>query len=73
MREIEEKRQVLFPIRLVDMAAIKAWECSDADSGKDVEREVREYFIPDFSEWEDDTRFEEAFARLLADLKASVV
>ena len=54
------------------MAAIKAWECFDADSGKDMAREVREYFIPDFCEWNDDGRFEGAFARLLADLKASV-
>jgi hypothetical protein len=33
-------------------------------------REIREYFIPDFSYWKDHDAFEAAFARLLKDLKA---
>ena len=37
-------------------------------SGQD---EVREYFIPDFSNWKNHDHFEAAFARLLKDLKAS--
>jgi hypothetical protein len=32
--------------------------------------EVREYFIPDFSNWKDHDAFEAGFQRLLADLKA---
>jgi len=32
--------------------------------------EVREYFIPDFSNWKDHDAFEAAFDRLLRDLKA---
>ena len=68
--EIKEGGQKLFPIRLVDFATIKEWECFDADSGKDLGVEVREYFIPDFSNWKDHESFEAAFARLLRDLKA---
>jgi hypothetical protein len=70
-RERSDKRQVLFPIRLVDFDAIRAWERFDADSGKDMAREIREYFIPDFSNWKIHDDFEMAFARLLKDLKAS--
>jgi len=70
-REEKEQRQVLFPIRLVDFERIKDWECFDADTGKDMAREIREYFIPDFSEWKEHDKFEAAFARLLADLKKS--
>jgi hypothetical protein len=70
-REIREKRQVLFPIRLVDFERIRDWECFDADTGKDLAREVREYFIPDFSDWKNHDKFEAGFARLLADLKKS--
>jgi hypothetical protein len=68
--EREEDRRKLFPLRLVDMKAIQEWECFDADSGKDLAVEVREYFIPDFSNWKDHDAFEQAFDRLLRDLKA---
>jgi hypothetical protein len=68
--EREENRRKLFPIRLVDFEAIQQWECFDADSGKDLTVELREYFIPDFSNWKDHDAFENAFDRLLRDLKA---
>ena len=68
--EIKEKRRKLFPIRLVDFDTIRDWECFDADSGKDLGVEIREYFIPDFSNWKDHDAFESSFARLLKDLKA---
>jgi hypothetical protein len=32
--------------------------------------ELREYFIPDFSNWKDQDAFEAAFARLQKDLQA---
>jgi hypothetical protein len=67
--ELKENRRKLFPIRLVDFATIRDWECFDADSGKDLGVEIREYFIPDFSNWKDHDAFETAFARLLEDLK----
>jgi len=37
---------------------------------RDLAVEVREYFIPDFSDWKDSGSFEHAFDRLLRDLKA---
>ena len=48
-RELREKRQMLFPVRLVEYEVIRGWEAIDADTGKDSAREIREYFIPDFS------------------------
>ena len=69
-REVTQKRQVLFPIRIVDYETIRNWTCFDADTGKDSAREIREYFIPDFSNWKDHDSFEHTFARLLRDLKA---
>ncbi len=68
--EIREKRRKLFPIRLVDFERIREWQCFDADTGKDLAAEVREYFIPDFSDWKNHDNFEQGFARLLRDLKA---
>ena len=69
--EIEEKRRKLFPIRLVDFETIKEWGCFDSDAGKDLAAEVREYFIPDFSNWKNHDLFETAFEKLLRDLKAN--
>lgn len=69
--EREENRRKLFPIRLVDFETIQKWECFDADSGKDLGVEVREYYIPDFSNWKDHDSFESEFAKLLRDLRAT--
>ena len=68
-RELKEKRRVLFPIRLVSFEAIRDWELFDADSGKDLAVELREYCIPDFSNWKDHDAFEREFAKLLRDLR----
>lgn len=69
--EREENRRKLFPIRLVDFDTIKSWECFDADSGKDLALELREYYIPDFSNWKNHDSFETEFAKLLRDLRAT--
>jgi hypothetical protein len=37
---------------------------------KDLATEIQEYYISDFSHWKDHDAFEEAFSRLLRDLKA---
>jgi uncharacterized protein YjbI with pentapeptide repeats len=70
-REVRDQRRVLFPIRLAPFETLRDWECFDADTGKDSAREIREYFIPDFSNWKDHDSYQEAFQRLLSDLKAS--
>jgi hypothetical protein len=69
--EREENRRKLFPIRLVDLDTICKWECFDADSGKDLAVELREFYIPDFSNWKDYDAFEAEFAKLLRALKAT--
>jgi len=69
-RETRDERRVLFPVRLVDFETLKNWECFDADTGKDSAREIREYFIPDFSDWKNHDSYQMGFQRLLKDLKA---
>ena len=41
----------------------------DADTGIDAAREIREYFIPDFSEWKELNSYQRAFNRLIRDLQ----
>lgn len=67
--EDEEGRQVLFPIRLCGMEEIKKWKEFDADIGKDSAKEIREYMIPDFSDWKNPASYQKAFEKLLRDLK----
>jgi TIR domain len=50
-RELREKRRMLFPMRLVAFETLQDWECFDSDTGKDSAKEIREYFVPDFSNW----------------------
>jgi hypothetical protein len=69
-REEQQKRQMLFPITVVPFEAIRDWKLFDADRGIDSASEIREYFIPDFSNWKDDDQYQKAFDRLLRDLKA---
>ncbi|HVA02052.1 MAG TPA: toll/interleukin-1 receptor domain-containing protein [Terriglobia bacterium] len=69
-REVQEGRQVLFPVRLCSFEALREWEGFDGDTGRDLAREIREYFIPDFSHWKNYDSYMEQFGRLLRDLKA---
>ena len=68
--EIRSQRRKLFPISLVDFQTVREWTAFDADTGKDMGREVREYFVPDFSAWKEHDAYQKAFDRLLRDLKA---
>jgi hypothetical protein len=67
---VKEGKRVLFPVRLVEFERLRDWECFDADTGKDSAREIREYFIPDFSNWKNHDSYQTAFQRLVTDLKA---
>jgi hypothetical protein len=68
-RERLERMSILFPIRLVDYAKLSELELFDADEGRDLGREIRQFFINDFSGWQDDTLFEAELNRLLQALK----
>jgi hypothetical protein len=68
--ELRDGRRKLFPVRLMDYKSLEQWESFYADLAEDVAEEIREYFIPDFSNWKDHDAFETAFARLLKDLKS---
>jgi hypothetical protein len=66
-KELSEGKRVLFPIRLISYDRLRTWQCFDADSGIDSAREIREFFIPDFTAWADKQFYRAAFGRLLDD------
>ena len=67
-QEVPQGRRMLFPVSLVEFERLRGWECFDADIGKDSAKEIREYFIPDFSNWKDSQAYKRAFEQLLGDL-----
>jgi uncharacterized protein YjbI with pentapeptide repeats len=68
-KERDQGRNVLFPIRLVPFETIQKWKLFDADSGTDSGREIREYLIPDFSEWRDPAKYKAELAKLVRALR----
>jgi hypothetical protein len=69
-KEVNQRRQVLFPISLVPFMSIRNWKCFDADTRKDSAREIREYYMPDLSDWKQHDQYQKIFERLLRDLRA---
>lgn len=68
-REEREGRRVLFPIRLVPYEKLREWSLFDADLARDAAKEIREYYIPDFSGWDTDlAKYQAELARLIKDL-----
>jgi hypothetical protein len=69
-KEAVRKRRVLFPISIVPYEAVRSWKLFDADRGKDSAKEIREYYIPDFTEWKDHDLYTKAFNGLLKALES---
>jgi len=69
-RERQEDRQVLFPIRLVPFDDVRDWTLFDADEGRNLAAEIREYHIPGFTEWKNHEAYKMEFDRLVHDLRA---
>lgn len=68
-QEAQKNKRMLFPIRLVDYETLKGWKCLNPKTGQDLAEDVRACFIPDFSNWTDRNSYDQAFQRLVRDLK----
>ena len=66
-REQKEGKEVLFPIRLSSMDIIDNWELMDGSD--DLAREVRDYYIMDFSDWRNDEVYKLSFSKLQDSLR----
>jgi len=69
-REKDAGVRLLFPLTIAPFEEVEKWKQFDAYTGIDSAREVREYFIPDFSNWKEHDSYQKVFQRLLKDLKA---
>jgi hypothetical protein len=68
-REVGEKKRALFPVRLASYEVLRDWKLFDAGEGEDLATEIREYYIPDFSEWKNHDPYQREFEKLLRDLR----
>jgi hypothetical protein len=63
-RELRENIQVLFPILIGSYSVLDSWKCPMA-------RDIREYYIPYFTNWKDPESYRRTFERLLLSLAQS--
>ena len=68
-KERASGRKVLFPIRLLNFEVRRSWKLFDGDLAEDSAKEIREYYVPDFSSWKNYDDYKNVFDRLVADLK----
>ena len=69
MRGEDEKRRVLYPVSICPVEELAKWQEIDPGTGKDYARQIRECFIPNFSNWVDAYSYRQVFNRFLRDLK----
>jgi hypothetical protein len=70
-KEAKEGRDVLFPVGLVPYdEKIRPWKLFDADIGDDSAREIRGFYIPDFTNWKEPEAYQKAFKQLIDGLKS---
>jgi hypothetical protein len=62
---------VLFPIALTPYEKVRTWTQFNADIGDDNARRIREFYIPDFSNWNEQNAYSDAFSGLVKALRAS--
>lgn len=69
-RELRDDRRILFPIAITPFDALRKWQLFCNEEGRDLAREIREYFIPDFTAWRANQRaYRQSLERLLSDLE----
>jgi hypothetical protein len=59
--------------RLVDMKTLCTRECPASDTGEDLAEAVREYHLPDFSNWKNLDVFDAAFAPPLIHFRLQLI
>jgi hypothetical protein len=69
IRELREKVEVLFPIRIDQYEVILQWSFIVAELGEDLASRLRQFFIPDFSQWQNPECYRVMFENLLRSLR----
>lgn len=62
-------KQVLFPISIIPYEKLKDWKYFDSDFGKDLAKDIREYYLLNFENWKDHDEYKKNFDKLVESLK----
>jgi hypothetical protein len=65
----EMSKQVFFPISLISFDRLKKWDYFDSDYGKDLAKEIREYYLPNFENWKNHEEYKKNFEKLVESLR----
>jgi hypothetical protein len=68
-RGVNENRRVLYPVAICPLEELSKWDEIDPAACNEAGREIREYFIPNFSNWPDHYSFRQVFSEFLRDLQ----
>ncbi|MGB6990649.1 MAG: toll/interleukin-1 receptor domain-containing protein [Candidatus Sulfotelmatobacter sp.] len=68
-RGVKENRRVLYPVSIRPIEELAKWEEIQPDAGKESAHELRQYFIPNFSNWPDHYSYRQVFNEFLRDLR----
>jgi hypothetical protein len=69
LRGLNENRRIVYPVSTCSLEELEKWK-TDPEPGKDYAREIREYFIPNFSNWHDSYAYDQVFAALLREFRS---
>ncbi|MDP2721472.1 MAG: toll/interleukin-1 receptor domain-containing protein [Bacteroidales bacterium] len=62
-------KKVLFPISITSFDNLLEWEQFDSDLGKDLAKEIREFYVLDFENWKDEKKYGNSFDKLVEGLR----
>ena len=68
-RGLKEDRRVLYPVSVCPIEKLAQWEEIDPDTCSLAARELRECFIPNFSNWHDRFTFKQVFREFLREMQ----
>lgn len=71
--ELDAEDRVLFPISLIPFDDLRKWTLFNADEGRDLAEEIREYYIPGFVNWKDHEEYRSEFKKLVEALRTASV
>jgi hypothetical protein len=70
-RGVKENRRVLYPVSICPLDEVANWEAIDPATGQDYALDIREYFIPNFSNWAEHFTYRQVLNDFLRDLKVN--
>ena len=70
-RGLNENRRIIYPISICPVEELEKWHEIDPHTGRDFAREVRQCFVPNFSNWQDPYSNRQVFDALLRELRSA--